>query len=226
MSRAPEVASTSDRFVEATLDLIAELGGSGSVNLRQISRRVGCAHTNVYNYFASYSDLLWETFRSTLAVYGEWLTRELDRSLSREDYFTRLLTNFATFPQAQPGLYRFIASDRMPTDDIPEDILAAVGGMKEWLAATVASISDVRLTAEQATIVADVVLAYLDGETLNLINDRVVPGEEIAARIVDNALRIHRLLVEDVAANGGSSASKPAAAPYPTLDVPALLKGH
>ncbi len=41
--------STAERLIEETLALIAERGGSQDVKLREVSRRVGCAHTNVYN---------------------------------------------------------------------------------------------------------------------------------------------------------------------------------
>lgn len=86
------------------------------------------------------------------------------------------------------GLYRFIASDRLLTNDIPEDIV-------------------------------DIVLAYVDGETLNLINERVVPGEDIHGRIVDNALRIHRLLVLDTTAGKRSTQRAAPRQSYPKLQL-------
>ena len=46
-----QVNLTRDKFILETLALIREKGGSKNVNLREISKRVGCAHTNAYNYF-------------------------------------------------------------------------------------------------------------------------------------------------------------------------------
>ncbi len=208
-----------DRFVETTLELIATEGGAGPVNLRQVSRRMGCAHTNVYNYFAGFQDLLWSAFRRTLSIYGTWLTKDLDDSLEPDDYLRRVLVNLATFPQAHPGLYRFIASDRLPMGDIPTDILDTVSDMKRWLSQALRAASKSELGPDDATVIADIVLAYVDGETLNLINERVVPGEDVHGRIVDNALRIYRLLVLD-ATNGKPPPQRGAARPsYPKLQL-------
>lgn len=214
-----------DRFVETALDLIAEEGGSGNVNLRQISRRIGCAHTNVYNYFGGYRDLLWAAFRRTLARYGEWLTRDLEDSLPPDEYLRRVVVNLATFPQAHPGLYRFIASDPLPTGGIPEDILETVGHMKQWLSETLAAASEAPIPSEAAAAIADIVLAYVDGETLNLINRRVVPGEDVPHRIVGNALRLYRLLVWDATAGSLQPAGKVPCRPYPVLDLPQPPEG-
>jgi AcrR family transcriptional regulator len=224
MGRALRTGTTADRFVETTLDLIAEEGGAGPINLRQVSRRMGCAHTNLYNYFASFQDLLWMAFRRTLSIYGLWLTQDLDDSLGPEEYLRRVLVNLASFPQTHPGLYRFIASDRLPMSEIPGDILDTVNRMKHWLSETLAAVSDAGIDPDDAAHIADMVLAYVDGETLNLINERVVPGEGIHGRIVDNALRIYRLLVLDTTAGKPSTDRVPPTS-YPRLELADHLKG-
>lgn len=217
MGRTVRTGPTADRFVETTLDLIAEEGGVGPVNLRQVSRRIGCAHTNVYNYFASYQDLLWTAFRRTLSMYAAWLTKDLDDSLGPEEYLRRVLVNLASFPQEHPGLYRFIASDRLPMSDIPTDILDTVTRMKRWLSETLWAVSDSPIGPEDAVTIADIVLSYVDGETLNLINERVVPGEDVHGRVVDNALRIYRLLVLDATAGRASTGHRTPRPTYPRL---------
>ena len=64
MSKRRKSSGTSaEQIVDHALALIAEKGTSRDVNLREISRRVGCAHTNIYNYFASLQDLLRAAFR-------------------------------------------------------------------------------------------------------------------------------------------------------------------
>jgi AcrR family transcriptional regulator len=225
MGRALRTGPTADRFVDTTLDLIAEEGGSGPVNLRQVSRRMGCAHTNLYNYFPSFGELLWAAFRRTLSVYGSWLTQDLDDSLEPEEYLRRVLVKLASFPQSHPGLYRFIASDRLPMSEIPEDILDTVSHMKQWLSETLSAVSGSGLHADESAAIADMVLAYVDGETLNFINERVVPGEDVHGRIVDNALRIYRLLVLD--AGAGQPPPDLVAPPpsYPRLEIADHLKG-
>ncbi|MDD3395053.1 MAG: TetR/AcrR family transcriptional regulator [Anaerotignum sp.] len=49
------------QIIDTALDLIRNKKDLRSLNLREIARTLGCAHTNLYNYFSSYTDLLWET---------------------------------------------------------------------------------------------------------------------------------------------------------------------
>jgi AcrR family transcriptional regulator len=187
------IAPTAERFVDETLALIVEKGGSSDVNLRAVSRRVGCAHTNVYNYFDSFDDLLWAAFRATLDHYGEFLARDLDSSLPPGEHRQRLITNLVTYPQDNPGLYRFIGSDPVGPE-FPSDILRTVVSMKRWLVDAFAA-SAPNTDPAVAEEACNIVYAYIDGETFNLINQRTVPGEDVAGRIVTNAMRLFSLLV-------------------------------
>lgn len=187
---------TAERFVDTTLAMIAEQGGSLKVNLRQVSRRMGCAHTNAYNYFDDYGDLLWAAFRKALLIYADHLIHDLDVSLEPDDYVRRVITNLASFPEENPGLYRFIGSDPIDLGQIPGDILEDVAQMKRWLGEVFAAAGP-GLPADEARAASDIVLAYIDGETLNLINGRVIPSEDLRGRIVANAMRLFGLLVQE-----------------------------
>ena len=225
MSRTFRSGVTAERFVDTTLELIAEHGGSTGVNLRQIAKRIGCAHTNLYNYYADYSELLWEAFRRTLAVYADWLTNGLADERSPDEYLRRVLENLATFPQTHPGLDRFVASDPMPTTEIPDDILATVTRMKTWLADALAGVSTAAVADDEAQDIASIILAYVDGETLNLINDRLVPGEDVQGRIVANAMRLHRLLVDDSGPTVHRGTTLTRVPPTPPIDTQAHHQG-
>ena len=196
MAKQHRTRLTADRYVDETLVLIAEKGGSLDVNLREVSRRLGCAHTNVYNYFTSFDDLLWTAFRRVLDDYNAYWGRNLDDSLPSKEYLQRLVTNLVNYPQQNPGWYRFIGSDPITAGDFPTDILDTVVAMKQQLFAafrTCAPETDSAITDEACNIV----YAYIDGETFNLINQRVVPGEDIAGRIVGNAVRLFNLLTNE-----------------------------
>ena len=188
---------TAERFIDETVALIAETGGSQGVNLREISRRIGCAHTNVYNYFASLDDLMWAAFHRTLWRYGEHLGRGLDEALAPRDYFHQLVTNLASFPLEEPGLYRFIGSDPIDVDAIPPEILDSVVGLKGWLVDVFKAIAEPVMGAAEAEELCNITYGYIDGETLNQINGRVVPGEDIGARVVVNAMRLFTTFVGD-----------------------------
>ena len=211
-------APTGERFVEMTLALVTETGGSQDVNLREISRRVGCAHTNLYNYYPTYQDLLWEAFRRALVEYGECVVVGLDDSLESDEYLQRLITNLATYPEQHPGLYRFVASDPINIEEMPGDILETVAQMKAWLAEAFAAVSGAA-TVEEAQTASDIVLSYIDGETLNVINGRVVPGEDVRGRVVENALRLFRLLTDDAIQTRSGPGADRALRPYPILTI-------
>jgi len=189
--------STRGRLIEATLELIAEEGGSQGVNLRAVSRRVGCAHTNAYNYFDNYGELLWAAFGQGLQIYGRQLIKGLDVAMPAEVYLQRTVRNLATFPQENPGLYRFIGSDPIDLAAIPADVMEMVSAMKGWFAAVVGAAAGPRVAEDEAREMADIVLAYVDGETLNLINGRAIAGEDLSGRVVTNALRLFDLLTRD-----------------------------
>ena len=219
MPRDPS-SDTGRRFVETTLELIAEEGGSLGVNLRQISRRMGCAHTNVYNYFGSYQELLWAAFRQAIAIYGEHIIAGLGRDMAPARYLQQSIGNLASFPQENPGLYRFVASDPIELADIPADILETVTAMKRWLGWVVAAAAGLEDESPDARDAADIILAYLDGETLNIINGRAVPDEDLEGRVVANALRLFDLLRLDAGRPAGSRRQDP------SPPEPRLIFGH
>lgn len=219
MTGARTTRVTADQFIDTMLALIVESGGSLDVNLRQIARRIGCAHTNCYNYFASYEHLRWAAFRRALRLYGEYLVQGLDQSLAPNDFLHRLVTNLATYPEENQGLYRFIASDPIDLEAIPEDILCSVTAMKSWLFEVMEVAYAPDLGTEEAERTANIVLAYIDGETLNLINGRVVPGEDVKGRVVENAMH----MIEELGAAGANRPRNDKGAirhaPYPALDL-------
>ena len=210
---------TAERFIDTTLELVAEEGGSQDVNLRQISRRIGCAHTNVYNYFDSYEDLLWAAFRRALRIYGEYLVHDLDDSLAPDEYIRRLITNLATYPEENQGLYRFIGSDPIDLATIPKDILDSVTAMKAWLFEVMEMVYAPDLDPAEAERIANIVLAYIDGETLNLINGRVVPGEDVKGRVIENALRMIDDLKASVVDEARQTSGESSTRPFPILDL-------
>jgi AcrR family transcriptional regulator len=194
MAKRRTQGTTAERYIDAALVLIAESGSSTSINLREISRRIGCAHTNAYNYFASREDLIWASFRETLRIFASAMTKGLHDGLSGHAYFRQLFANMIEWPLENPGLHRFISSDPLDPDQIPLDIIDTASEMKRWLFETLRTLCGHQMSGDQVARLGDILLAYLDGEVLNLINGRVLPGEDIASRVLDNLERMFTLL--------------------------------
>jgi AcrR family transcriptional regulator len=194
VSDAEPTRSTADLLVEHTVGLITEKGGSLGVNMREVARRAGFAHTNVYNYFPRFDDLLWEAFRRVLREYGDHLEQGLASGLPAREYLSRLIGNIVSFPLEHPGRYRFIGSDPIGPD-FPEDILETVTVMKEWLFEAFRACAP-GIEAPVADEACNIIYAYIDGETFNVINARVVPGEDVDGRVAANATRLFELLTD------------------------------
>lgn len=211
--------ATAERFVEVTLEMIEEQGGSLNVNLREVARRVGCAHTNVYNYFDGFAGLLWEAMRRAVLIYGQILVAGLHDDMAPLDYFRQVVTNLSRFPQEHPGLHRFISSDPVDDDNYPQDIIDTVTVLKQWFVDVIRTCAP-GTTPQDCTVACNIILGYIDGESANLINHRVLPGEDIAGRMVDYSLRLFVLLT------GYDESSPPVPPTYPRLELNGDAKGR
>lgn len=60
---------TKEQIIETALELMRNNSDLKGLNLREIARTLGCAHTNLYNYFPSYNDLLWETHTTLQEIF-------------------------------------------------------------------------------------------------------------------------------------------------------------
>lgn len=194
MVKKKRTGFTAERYIEATLELVTEQGSSSQVNLREISRRIGCAHTNAYNYFESREDLLWHALRRVLHQYGEAMTSGLDETESPSANFRSLMRNMVEWSINNPGLHRFISSDPIKPEEIPQDIIENVSTMKAWISQTLKALAGNQIDGEGLRDLVDIMLGYLDGEVFNLINGRVLPGEDIAGRVINNLERLFSLL--------------------------------
>lgn len=216
-----------DRFITETLALIAEKGSSKDANLREISRRVGCAHTNAYNYFNDMEDLTWAAYKNALLLYAESIEDGLSDELSEYDYFDRLIRNMIGFAMNNPGIYRFIASDPLSPEAIPVKIMDIITKMKLFYLRAIRVLCKGTLTTKKADKIGDIILAYLDGEIFNTINGRYLPSEDIPGRVVGNVHDLFTLLTAKT--NDGIILKKTASVagngPFPKLDIPSLFEG-
>jgi len=75
---------TKKQIVNTALELMQNKNDLRGLNLREIARTLGCAHTNLYDYFPSYNDLLWETHVILQVMFMEILTEKLKAANSAE----------------------------------------------------------------------------------------------------------------------------------------------
>ncbi len=194
MSKRKSDGPARERFIDETLNLIAEKGSSTEVNLREVSRRVGCAHTNAYNYFANFDELKWSAFRSALKLYSEAIIAGLSDTLSGRAYFRRMIGNMIKFAVDNPGIYRFIGSDPLEPEKIPQEIIATIIDLKRFFMEAVFVLCAGQVNRRTAAKMGNILLAYVDGEIFNLINGRILPDDNLLGRVLNNAEQLFTLL--------------------------------
>ncbi|MDJ0768211.1 MAG: TetR/AcrR family transcriptional regulator [Ilumatobacter sp.] len=204
--------ATAERFVDVTLELIEEQGGSQNLSLREVARRVGCAPTNVYNYFDGLPGLLWEALRRAVIHYAHAVANGLDDDAPPLDFLRHVVANLITYAREHPGLYRFISWDPINDGTYSDEVIQTVVALNEWFVDVIVACAPEtdRDVAQNAFYVID---AYISGESANLVTNRALPGADIATRMLDNALRLFTSLT----AYDESSAQTPKS--YPRLEV-------
>ena len=220
MVKKKRTGDTAHRFVESTVKLIAEREGSHDVNLRNIAREVGCAHTNVYNYFNGVDELMWKAMESVLFKLGEYLQQDLSDSLPPKDYLEQLMTNYVEFAEEQPGFFRFISTDPLVSSEIPENIQEIIQSLVDFFNRVFQQLSEDKLDHPKAAEVGSIILAYLEGDLLDMINGRYFPGDDIRGRVVRNSLHLYELLTSNT--NNGvklDGMTHPRSEPYPRLSL-------
>ena len=185
---------TAIRFIDETINLIREKGSNIDVNLRQISKRVGCAHTNAYNYFDGFAGLTWAAFDRALDIYGKAVFKGLHPNISQRDYFIRFVNNMIEFAIEEVGLYRFISTDPLDIKNMSENLLMKIGALKNRYYILFRFVSNGDLTNDESDKAADILLAYLDGEIFNLINYRYLGEDDILGRVVSNVEYLYGVL--------------------------------
>lgn len=115
-------------FTTAVLQMLDDGARVRTLNLRAVARTVGCAHTNAYNYVASWNELLWWSVAAALNV--------LIDSVDAED--ADLLDAYITFGVTHPAWYQLIWMEPLRGEP-PEAVRVALARpshrFAQWLAA-------------------------------------------------------------------------------------------
>jgi len=184
-------------ILETTLRLIEEKGGTKDVNLREIAKNVGCAHTNLYNYFDSLDDIYWEALAQVLLKMIDYSDRTITDESEPEAKFYSFLLNIIDFSMGHPGWYRLIWQESIggtPSSQI-NNILSLPGSGFE---AAIAKASNNKLSEEKASFIGDILFTYLHGELSKWINNRSYRNspEETKVKIFSNLKYLFGLLMQ------------------------------
>lgn len=193
---------TKEQIIQTTLDLLKDKDDIRSVNLREIARTLDCAHTNLYNYFPSFNDLLWEAHIEIENLFIEKIALKLkcmqdDRMKLHQFYFS--LTELYLDHR---GWFRLAwldyIGDVQPQED-KEATEKAVNTMVEILESILLGIYSESPTRERIHNVLHDVNCYIIGEVSNFINGRglILDGKILKHHITETAVTFFTLAIRE-----------------------------
>ncbi len=177
-----------DNFIRTTLQLIDQKQGSKGVNLRMVAKEIGCAHTNVYNYFDSFEQLLWEAYFEILKQWVEWTKHEIGTDIAAEGVLDQFIASQIDFALDHPGWYRFIWMEKMAGHP-PTEIRNFLMFMQDNFIRRIAAYYSSSIPRNKLESVSDIVHSYLHGEIMKMISGRTGMNEEkgnLKSKIIKN----------------------------------------
>lgn len=163
-------------IIDAAFELLRETGEASQLNLRKISRRAGCAHTNTYNYFKDFEGLKWAMLEQALEILNDAI---FPPEAEQQDDALQLISRYIDFALENPELYKLI----WITDLNPAAAPADTGFLK--------TIPD-RLAKTFPSGKADIIHSYVHGKLLNIIFSRepALPDNNLKKIILDNCRKM------------------------------------
>lgn len=186
-----------DLVIETALDLIEENGGIKDVNLRGIAKKIGCTHTNLYNYFDSFNEIIWEALGQVVIKMMAYVESNLDSKVKDAEKIILLFSSIIDFSIEHPGWFRLVWLEEIagqPSSEVIQILFKPGEGLKDALIKA----SDNGLTEEKAVVIGDILHTYLHGELCKWINNRSFTNniEETKVRLLLNLKQLYRLLMD------------------------------
>lgn len=176
-----------EAFVNAVLAMLDEGVSLRDLNLRKVARRVGCAHTNAYNYFTSFEDLLWWSLKGVL----EYMTGMVDPDKGD------LMRAYADFALDHPAWYRLIWLDPLsgdPPAGVAEYLPVPASVYTRWLRVRFGSGVD----PAELELKGRLLHGYLHGELAAITAGRLTGSRaDLSGRVCSGAQELIRLLFND-----------------------------
>lgn len=185
-------------IINTTLQLIEKTGGIKDVNLRGIAKEIGCAHTNLYNYFSNFDEIIWESLGYILLKMINYVDLKSVSTDNDEDKLYSVLEAILKFSLMHPGWYRLIWLETIegePSPQIAEILIRPTEGLNTLIIKA----SGGTVTDEKANKIANILYSYLHGEVCKWINGRMPTSskDDIITITMSNLKLLYKLLVND-----------------------------
>lgn len=186
-------------ILETALRLIDENDGIKNVTLRDIAKKIGCAHTNLYNYFDSLDEIFWEALAKVLIMEMDYVPIDLKSEGDKEEKLYSCLNSLVDFSMEHPGWYKLVWLETLRGNPSPRvnEILRKPGTK---LVETIIQVNNNKLSKENANLIGDILHGYLHGELCKWINNRsfLNSREETKIKILSNLKYLYKLMLHNM----------------------------
>lgn len=199
MARKSKLTSAGrDAFISAVLEMLDEGTALRDLNLRKVARRIGCAHTNAYNYFGSFEELLWWSLREALERMIAFAAGDEGAAAGTDETTApgggNLMEGYVDFALQHPAWYRLIWIEPLGGEaprEVAEYLDVPSSLYTEWLAAyTGLEKSDAELAAG-----GRILHGYVHGELAAISSGRVrTRPANLRAEVLTHTARLFALL--------------------------------
>lgn len=185
-------------IVKTALWLIEENEGIKDVNLRGIAKEIGCAHTNLYNYFNSFDEIIWEALGQIMIKMIDYVDSNIGAATNDEERFYSALEAILEFSLKHPGWYRIVWFELIggePSRQTTEILIKPTEGLNNLLVKASGGV----LTEEKADVIANILHSYLHGEICKWISGRGPASsiEDTITKVLSNLKLLYKLLIEE-----------------------------
>lgn len=188
---------TPQKIIDVTLYAIDEIKDYESLNMREIARRVGCAHTNLYNYFPNFDSLLWSAMEVLLKQMQDFVFNESNEKKQNIDFALKVFfTRFTSFYLDHPGWFRLIWYKRMETPR-PREHFEATVHLVDLMVDILVQATEGGANREKARYILHQVHCYLHGEISIFLAGKglIMQEDEFRRYIVMEAVKMTKLYI-------------------------------
>ena len=191
---------TKKQVLNVTLNLIKDKEDIKNVNLREIARMLGCAHTNLYNYFNSFDDLLWEAHVALLKKASAKIREKMSQTNDEELKLQYFFFEFTDFYLNNKGWFRLawveiIGGQRPRNNELAT--IQTVDAFVDSLITIWKNLYKVETQREKMKYALHNVHCYIHGEISIFIAKRaLIPEEnEFKEYVTKEAVKMMKLLL-------------------------------
>lgn len=183
-----------EKIIETAITLMVEQGPN-AISFRSVARSLGCAHTNIYNFFKD-SDTLFRACGLTILHILDTQLKECQINAStRDERLRSLYSTYITFYLDHPGWYQLIwtyPAQLKNSDQSQKELLATI---RSSVALFAKNFKECRSLA-QAHHLLHIIHAYLLGEVSIYFAGRSLFSDHFALRnyVLDRCLQMTKAL--------------------------------